>query len=124
VNKEDPEKLKAGGIERTEEGELPQGREREPGCPTRQRRKPGRTTPRPTDPAAVQRPAGDLRPGEGRARPVAIQPGGVVSLGAGAVAGHSTESTWLDGRQKSARLMGTAGCATKDQDRAARAALG
>jgi hypothetical protein len=26
VNKEDPAKLKAGGIERTEEGELPQGR--------------------------------------------------------------------------------------------------
>ena len=48
----------------------------------------------------------------------------VVNLRAGAVAGHSTESAWLDGRQKSARSMGAAGCATKDQDRADRASLG
>ena len=54
---------------------------------------------------------------------VAIQLGGGVNLRTGAVAGDSTESTWLDRRQKSARSMGAAGCATKDQDRANRAAL-
>jgi hypothetical protein len=34
------------------------------------------------------------------------------------------KSTWLDRRQKSARSVGAAGCATKDQDRADCAALG
>jgi hypothetical protein len=68
---------------------------------TGQRREPSRTTPRPTSSAAVQRPVGRLRPRKGgENRPAAIQLGGGVNFRAGAVAGHSTESTWLDGRQK------------------------
>jgi len=60
----------------------------------------------------------------GANRPAAIQPGGGVNLRPGAVASHCTETAGLDGRQKSARSMGGAGCATKDQDRADCAALG
>ena len=67
---------------------------------------------------------GDLRPGEGRAnRPAAIQPGCGVKLREGALAGHSTKSAWLDSRQKSARSMGAASCATNNADRAGCAAL-
>ena len=77
--------------------------------PARQRGHPARTISRPTSSAAVQRPAGDLRAGQGRAnRPAAIQPGCGVKLREGALAGHSTKSAWLGSRQKSARSMGAA----------------
>ena len=44
---------------------------------------------------------------------------GGVNLREGALAGHSTKSAWLDSRQKSARSMGAASCATNNADRAA-----
>jgi hypothetical protein len=47
-------------------------------------------------------------------RLVAIQLEVSVNFRTGTLAGDSTESTWLDRRQKSARSMGAAGCATKD----------
>src|ERR1700730_10518912 len=79
VNKANFGKLKAGGIERTEEGELPQGR--------------GESLVAQLDSAVTQ---------------------GGVNLREGTLASHSTKYAWLDSRQKSARSMEAASCATEN----------
>jgi len=59
---------------------------------------------RPTSRAGVQRSVRHLRPRKGGAnRPAAIQLGGGLNVRAGAVAAHSTESGWTDGKKAHAQ---------------------